>query len=169
MKKQILIFTLIFATVVATAFFVSCVTTEHHAEANFPAVIKTKIGTFLNEENLTYYLCKTKRKEADMLYSVNFCADSSRRELDAAFKRIEELALSLDENEEKIISFAAKKVGRKPEDFCIYGIEICLPSPENSVRNPIHYQLYDKCDEYGCPLYVLCDENGNSLVALFVG
>lgn len=123
----------------------------------------------MNEENLTYYLCKTKRKEADMLYSVNYCADSSRRELDAAFKRIEELALSLDENEEKIISFAAKKVGRKPEDFCIYGIEICLPSPENSVRNPIHYQLYDKCDEYGCPLYVLCDENGNPLVALFVG
>jgi len=169
MKKQILIFTLIFATVVATAFFASCVTTEHHAEANFPAVIKTKIGTFMTEENLTYYLCKTKRKEADMLYSVNFCADSSRRELDAAFKRIEELALSLDENEEKIISFAAKKVGRKPEDFCIYGIEICLPSPENSVRNPIHYQLYDKCDEYGCPLYVLCDENGNPLVALSVG
>ena len=169
MKKQILIFTLIFATVVATAFFASCVTTEHHAEANFPAVIKTKIGTFMTEENLTYYLCKTKRKEADMLYSVNYCADSSRRDLDAAFKRIEELALSLDENEEKIISFAAKKVGRKPEDFCIYGIEICLPSPENSVRNPIHYQLYDKCDEYGCPLYVLCDENGNPLVALFVG
>ena len=67
------------------------------------------------------------------------------------------------------IAMTAENVGRKPEDFCIYGIEICLPSPENSVRNPIHYQLYDKCDEYGCPLYVLCDENGNPLVALFVG
>lgn len=160
-------FILIF--VVSACFFASCVTTEHHAEANFPAVIKTKIGTFLNEENLTYYLCKTKRKEADMLYSVNYCADSSRRELDAAFKRIEELALSLDENEEKIISFAAKKVGRKPEDFCIYGIEIWLPSPENLVRHRIEYHLGDKCDQYGCPLYVLCDENGNPLVALFVG
>ena len=158
-------FILIF--VVSACFFASCVTTEHHANANFPAAVETKIGKFTHDEHLAWYCCKTKRKEADMLYSVNYCADSSRRELDAAFKRIEELALSLDENEEKIISFAAKKVGRKPEDFCIYGIEICLPSPENSVRNPIHYQLYDKCDEYGCPLYDLCDENGNPLVALF--
>ena len=46
-------FILIF--VVSACFFASCVTTEHHAEANFPAVIKTKIGTFMNEENLTYY------------------------------------------------------------------------------------------------------------------
>ena len=41
MKKQILIFTLIFATVVVTAFFASCVTTEHHANANFPAAVET--------------------------------------------------------------------------------------------------------------------------------
>jgi len=162
-------FILIF--VVSACFFASCVTTEHHAEANFPAVIKTKIGTFTHDQTFDWYECKTKREKADVRYSVSFNAESKRQELDEAFRRIEKLGLGLDENEERIIAFAAGKIGRKAEDFYIYEIEIRLPNPKTygEAQTRIEYHLFDKADEFGCPLYVVCDEDGEPFDALFVG
>jgi len=133
--------------------------------------VKTKIGTFTHDKTFDRYECTLKRGEAAVRYSVNFNAESKRQELDEAFRCIEKLCLDLDENEERIIAFAAGKVGRKAEDFYIYGIEIRLPNPKayGEAQTRIEYHLFDKADEFGDPLYVVCDENGEPFDALFVG
>jgi len=141
------------------------------ASGKFPGSVKTKIGTFTHDQTFDWYECKTKRGEAAVRYSVSFNAESKRQELDEAFRRIEKLGLGLDENEEKIIAFAARKIGRKAEDFYIYEIEIRLPNPKTygKAQTRIEYHLFDKADEYGDPLYVICDEDGEPFDALFVG
>ncbi len=137
----------------------------------FSGSVKTKIGTFTHDQTFDWYECKTKRGEAAVRYSVSFNAESKRQELDEVFRRIEKLGLGLDENEERIIAFAAGKIGRKAEDFYIYEIEIRLPNPKTygEAQTRIEYHLFDKADEFGDPLYVVCDEDGEPFDALFVG
>ena len=121
MKKTIYIFLSFIVLQIALS---SCATT------NFPKTVKTKVGTFSYIERFRDYECNAKRGEADIRYYVRFDEETSQTDLSEAFKYLENLAQSLDENEAKVIAFADKefdyKYNKILETYSTYAVYINL-------------------------------------------
>ena len=162
MKKTIYIFLSFIVLQIALS---SCATT------NYPKTVKTKVGTFSYIERFRDYECNAKRGEADIRYYVRFDEETSQTDLSEAFKYLENLAQSLDENEAKVIAFADKKFDYKYnkilETYSTYAVYINLSKKPGNCF--IEYWLYGKSDEWDYPLAVACNEKGEPEAAAFVG